>query len=82
MRQKFHLLCEKIVKAMPKVKELTVWIRKILELENEGTRVDAYERAILQFAGLGELQKTCVKKYGEVFDNSRDENARWEGSNE
>jgi hypothetical protein len=82
MRQKFHLLCEKIVKAMPKVKELTVWIRKILELENEGTRVDAYERAILQFAGLGDLQKTFVKKYGEVFDNSGDESARWEGSNE
>ena len=82
MRQKFQSLCEKIVKAMPKVKELTVWIGKILELENEGTRVDAYKRAILQFAGLGELEKTFVKKYGEVFDNSGDEDARWEGSNE
>lgn len=82
MRQKFHLLCEKITQTMPKIKELTVWIGKILELENEGTRVDAYERAILQFAGLGDLQKTFVKKYGEVFDNSGDEDARWEGSNE
>lgn len=82
MRQKFHFLCEKIVKAMPKVKELTVWIGKVLELENEGTRVDEYEKAILQFAGLGELQITFVKKYGEVFDNSGDEDARWEGLNE
>jgi hypothetical protein len=76
MRQKFHLLCEQIVKTMPKVKELTVWIGKILELENEGTRINAYERALLQFAGLAELKTTIVKKYGDVFDNSGDEDAR------
>jgi hypothetical protein len=80
MRQKFLFLCEQIVKTMPKVKELAVWIGKILELENEGTRVNTYERALLQFAGLAELKTTIVKKYGDVFDNSGDDNARWEGS--
>lgn len=80
MRQKFLLLCEQMVKTMPKVKELMVWIGKILELENEGTRVNMYERALLQFACLAELKTTTVKKYGDVFDNSGDEDARWEGN--
>jgi hypothetical protein len=80
MRQMFHLLCEQIVKTMPKIQELTIWIGKILELENEGTRVNAYERALLEFAGLAELKTTIVKKYGDVFDNSGDEDVRWEGN--
>lgn len=78
MRQKFHLLCKKIVEKMPKVKELTIWIGKILELENEGTRDNTYERALLQFAGLVELKEIVVKKYGDAFDNSGDEDVRWE----
>lgn len=82
MRQNFYLLCEKIVQAIPKIKELTIWIGRILELENEGTRVDAHEKAILQFAGLAELENVSVKKYGDALDNSGDRNARWEGSNE
>ena len=78
MRQKFH--CEQIVKTMSKIQELTIWIGKILELENEGTRENTYERALLQFAGLGELEKITVKKYGDVFDNSGNEDVRWEGN--
>ena len=31
MRQLFRLLCQKIAKAMPNIKELTVWIGKIIE---------------------------------------------------
>jgi hypothetical protein len=81
MRQKFHLLCRQIVKTMPKIKELTVWIGPILELEYGGTRCEIYERALLQFAALKELETITVKKYGPVFDNSGVEYC-WDDTNE
>ena len=81
MRQKFHLLCEQIVKKMPKVKELTVWIGAILELEYGGTRCEVYEQAILEFAALKELETITVRNYGPVFDNS-DVEYCWEDTNE
>jgi hypothetical protein len=82
MRQKFHLLCKGVMRTMPNIKELTIWIGKILELDYRSTRCSAYEGALLQLADLRQVETLIVKKYGEVFDNSGDEDARWEGSNE
>lgn len=81
MRQQFYSLCEQIVKMMPKVKELTLWIGDIFELEYGGTRCETYERALLQLAALKELKTITVKKYGTVLDNSGVAHC-WEGQNE
>lgn len=83
MQQMFQTLCEGIVKTMPKINELTVWIGKKLDLEYYGTRNWNYERALLQLAGLKEIEDLVVKKHGDAVDNSGDEEIRWEGdSNE
>jgi hypothetical protein len=67
MRHAFHLLCKRIAQTMPKVKDLTIWIGKILELENEDTRCEVYERALLQLADLKEVETLSVKKFSEIF---------------
>jgi len=73
----FGVLCRMVVVNMPLAEELTIWVGDTLELEYNSRRCETYEAALLQFAGLGKIDALSVKKYGEIFDNSNDENARW-----
>lgn len=77
MKWELKHLCVQIAKSMPRIKELTVWIGNILELEYEGCRSPAYETALLQLADLKEVEDLVVRKHGEAIDNSGDEDARW-----
>jgi hypothetical protein len=63
-RAKFGALCKQIATSMPKIKNLTIWIGKTLELEYEGSRCDTYERALLQLARLKEVERLDVRKMG------------------
>jgi hypothetical protein len=76
-RAKFGGLCKQIATSMPKIKNLTIWIGKTLELEYEGSRCDTYERALLQLARLKEVEHLDVRKHGEAMDNSGNEDSRW-----
>jgi hypothetical protein len=76
-RAKFGSLCKQIVTSMPKVKDLTIWIGKTLELEYEGVRCDTYERALLQLARLKQVKRLDGKKHGEAMDNPGNEDSRW-----
>jgi hypothetical protein len=73
----FGVMCRQIVVSMSAAKELTVWIGGTLELEFNSRRCEMYEAALLQFAALGNVDALRVKKCGEVFDNSDDQDARW-----
>jgi hypothetical protein len=73
----FGVLCRLIVVSMSGAKELTVWIGDTLELEFNSARCGMYEAALLQFAAMGNVDAVSIKKWGEVFDNSGDEDARW-----
>jgi hypothetical protein len=73
----FGVLCRLIVVSMSGAKELTVWIGDTLELESNSARCGMYEAALLQFAAMGNVDAVSIKKWGEVFDNSGDEDARW-----
>ena len=73
----FGVMCRLIVVSTPAVKELTIWIGDTLELEFNSRRDETYEAALLQFAALGKVDALSVKKWGDAFDNSGDEDARW-----
>lgn len=73
----FGVMCRRIVASMPLAEELTVWVGDTLELEFNSHRSEIYEAALLQFAALGKADALIIKKHGEIFDNSNDEDARW-----
>jgi len=73
----FGVMCRLIVVSTPAVKEFTIWIGDTLELEFNSRRDETYEAALLQFAALGKVDALSVKKWGDAFDNSGDEDARW-----
>jgi hypothetical protein len=73
----FGVMCRMLVVSLPATKVLTIWIGDTLELEFNSCRCEMYEAALLQFAALGNVDALSVKKWGEVFDNSGDEDARW-----
>jgi hypothetical protein len=53
----------------------------VLDRRHVGDRVHLSPRggeaALLQFAAMGKVDGLGVKKWGEVFDNSDDQDARW-----
>jgi hypothetical protein len=75
----FGVMSRMMVISMPSIKELTVWIGDTVELEFSSRRDEIFEAALLQFAALGEVDGgvLSVKKWGELFDNSNDQDARW-----
>ncbi|KAM0690902.1 hypothetical protein Q7P36_009672 [Cladosporium allicinum] len=63
--------------SMKGAKDLTIWIGDTLELEFNARRDGIFEAALLQFAVMGTVDALSVKKWGDAFDNSGDEDARW-----
>jgi hypothetical protein len=63
--------------SMKGAKDLTIWIGDTLELEFNARRDGIFEAALLQFAVMGTVDTLSVKKWGDAFDNSGDEDARW-----
>jgi hypothetical protein len=75
----FGVMSRMMVVGMPSIKELTVCLGDAIELEFNSRRDEILEAALLQFAALGEVDGgvLSVKKWGELFDNSNDQDARW-----
>jgi hypothetical protein len=75
----FGVMCRMMVVSMPSTKDFTVWIGDTLELEFNSRRDEIFEAALLQFAALEHVDGgvLSVKKWGELFDNSDDQDARW-----
>jgi hypothetical protein len=70
-------MCRLLVVSMPATKELTIWLGDTLELEFDSRRDEIFEAALLQFAAMGNVDALSVEKWGDVFDNSDDQDARW-----
>jgi hypothetical protein len=66
-----------LLASMKGAKDLTIWIGDTLELEFNARRDGIFEAALLQFAVMGTVDALSVKKWGDAFDNSGDEDARW-----
>ena len=66
-----------LLASMKGAKDLTIWIGDTLELEFNARRDGIFEAALLQFAVMGTVDALSVKKRGDAFDNSGDEDARW-----
>ena len=66
-----------LLASMKGAKDPTIWIGDTLELEFNARRDGIFEAALLQFAVMGTVDALSVKKRGDAFDNSGDEDARW-----
>lgn len=75
---RWRLMCQQIVRSLPKVEELTIWIESIVELEHGGhLRCYAYEAALRDFIALKQIASLVVKKHAALFDNSNDDDVQW-----
>lgn len=74
---RWMIMCNQLATSVPQAKELTIWTGDTLDLQVENIRCLEYEAALLQLASLKQVKTLEVKKYGDNFDNSGDENARW-----
>lgn len=74
---RWMIMCNQLASSLPQTRELTVWTGDTLDLQVEDIRCLEYEAALLQLAALKQVKTLDVKKHGDTFDNSGDENARW-----
>jgi hypothetical protein len=79
----FGVMCQMLVVSLSSTTELTLWIGDTLELEFNSRRDEVFEAALLQLAALGKIDGgvLSVKKWGELFDNSNDQDAKWHETN-
>ena len=79
----FGVMCQMLVVSISSTTELTLWIGDTLDLEFNSRRDEVLEAALLQFAALGKIDGgvLSVKKWGESFDNSNDQDAKWHETN-
>jgi hypothetical protein len=79
----FGVMCQMLVVSISSTTELTLWIGDTLDLEFNSRRDEVLEAALLQFAALGNIDGgvLSVKKWGELFDNSNDQDAKWHETN-
>jgi hypothetical protein len=79
----FGVMCQMLVVSISSTTELTLWIGDTLDLEFNSRRDEVLEAALLHFAALGKIDGgvLSVKKWGELFDNSNDQDAKWHETN-